>query len=227
MTGYSNYISGVDIYQKLKEDILTLRLKPGQMISENEVANIYNVSRTPIKNAFLRLKGENYIEIVPQKGTFVTLLDMGYIKDAIYMRAVLEMDTFDDIIEKGLSEKVAAKMETILEQQLALVESAAINAISFYEVDNSFHLSLFEAVGRSQMWDIIQYCQVFYTRFRMLDAVATARCTELYREHCQILQAFKAGDRDQLKAAVFGHLHSALPILADRIESEFKEYFVH
>jgi len=226
VTGYSNYISGVDIYQKLKEDILTLRLKPGQMISENEVANIYNVSRTPIKNAFLRLKGENYIEIVPQKGTFVTLLDMKYIRDAIYMRAVLEMDTFDDIIKRGLSDKVAAKLEDVLERQRMLVESAAINAISFYEVDNSFHLSLFEAVGRKQMWDIIQYCQVFYTRFRMLDSVATARYNELYREHCQILQAFKANDMAQLKSAVFGHLHGALPILADRIETEFKEYFV-
>jgi len=73
-------MNGMDIYQKLKDDIITLKLKPGQMISENEIASIYNVSRTPIKNAFLRLKGEKYIEIIPQKGSYVTLLDMKYIR---------------------------------------------------------------------------------------------------------------------------------------------------
>ena len=58
MNTYLKSMSSDDIYHALKDDILNLRLKPGQMISENEIANSYHVSRTPVKTAFLRLKGE-------------------------------------------------------------------------------------------------------------------------------------------------------------------------
>ena len=61
-------INSDEIYLALKEDIINLKLYPGQLISENEIAKQYNVSRTPVKTAFLRLKSEKFIEIVPQKG---------------------------------------------------------------------------------------------------------------------------------------------------------------
>ena len=225
MTGYTNHISADDIYKLLKEDILSLKLKPRQMISENEIASSYNVSRTPIKTAFMRLKGENYIDIVPQRGTFVTPLDMKYIKDAIYMRSVLEYDLLVNLMDTPSADEVAAILEENLNMQRSLVNSGNINPTGFYEVDNNFHLTFYDAMDRRGMWDIIQYCQVFYTRFRMLDAATTSRYQQLYQEHERILRAFKAKDAVGLKSAIFHHLHGALYILADRIDTELKDYF--
>lgn len=226
MNGYQNYMSGDDIYQKIKEDILTLNLKPGQMISENEVASSYNVSRTPVKTAFLRLKGEKYIEIIPQKGSFVTLLDIKYIRDIIYMRSVLEMDMLSTILENETANKVASRLEGNLERQFDLVTSNDISPSAFYNIDSDFHFTLFECANREKMWDVIQDCQVYYTRFRILDTATTARYHELYREHVSIVQALKAGDTARLKTCVFDHLHGNLRTLAAKIDGEYKEYFV-
>ena len=194
-----NGMSGVDIYQKLKEDILTLKLKPGQMISENEVASIYNVSRTPIKNAFLRLKGEKYIEIIPQKGSYVTLLDMKSIKDIIYMRAVLEVDALYNIVEQGLTDEAVKGLQEVLERQQELIESDRISATTFYDVDSEFHHRLFIYTGRERMWEVIQDCQVYYSRFRILDTMTTSRYKELVAEHSRVLEALKSQNRDEIK----------------------------
>ncbi|MCL2069283.1 MAG: GntR family transcriptional regulator [Oscillospiraceae bacterium] len=226
MSGYANHINGVDIYNKLKDDILNLRLKPGQMISENEVASIYNVSRTPIKTAFLRLKGEKYIEIIPQKGSFITLLDMKFIKDIIYMRFVLEMDMINNILDNANLDKLAAALEDNLAAQQKLIALDEVTPSAFYDIDSAFHYALFEAVGREKMWDVIQDCQVYYTRFRILDTLATSRYQELHRDHEDILQALKAGDRQRLRTLVFDHLHGNLRRLAPKIEGEFKNFFV-
>jgi len=225
-SGYTNYINGEEIYTKLKEEILTLKLKPGQMISENEVASLYNVSRTPIKTAFLRLKGEKYIEIVPQKGSFITLLDMKYIKDIIYMRTVLEIDMFNSIIERGDTDRVGEVLEKNLKKQRQLMDSDEITPTSFYDIDSVFHYSLFEAVGREKMWEVIQDCQVYYTRFRILDTSATARYEELYGEHERIIQALKAEDKSKIKTFIYDHLHGNIRRLAPKIDGEFKDYFI-
>jgi len=226
VTGYSNHISGDDVYQKIKEDILTLKLKPGQMISENEIANIYNVSRTPIKNAFLRLKGEQYIEIVPQKGSFVTLLDIRNIRDVIYMRALLELDMLNTIIDEGLTEKAVAGLRANLEEQYKLINSENLTPSSYYIIDNAFHYSLFRIVGRESMWDVIQNYQVYFARFRILDAMTTGRYEDVCLEHDKIIKALEDMDRAKLKKSVMDHLHSGLHRLDAKIKGEFKEFFI-
>ncbi|MCL2579099.1 MAG: GntR family transcriptional regulator [Oscillospiraceae bacterium] len=217
---------GSDIYDKLKEDIISLKLKPGQMISENSVAGEYGVSRTPIKNAFLRLKGEKYIEIIPQKGSYVTLLDMNFIKDIIYMRAVLEYDMHCSIVKQDLTESVCQILEENLARQSEVIHSARLSPTTFYEVDSLFHLALFKAAGRERMWDIIQDCQVYYARFRLLDTLLTQRYEELYSEHVEIFNALKSKDLPKIKSNVFDHLHGNLKALSNKIENEYREYFL-
>jgi len=226
MNNYSNHINGEDLYNKLKTDILTLKLKPGQMISENEIASEYNVSRTPVKTAFLRLKGEKYIEIVPQIGSFVTLLDMKYIRDVIYMRAILEMEMLNDIIDNGKTQAVVMLLEENMSKQHELINSDSVNPSIFYDIDSTFHYTLFEANNHEKMMDIIQDCQVYYTRFRILDTATTERYPELYSEHETILSALKQEDKVLLRKAIFDHLHGNLQRLAPEIEGKYKDYFI-
>ena len=226
MTGYSNHISGVDVYQKIKEDILTLKLKPGQMISENEIANKYHVSRTPIKNAFLRLKGEQYIEIVPQKGSFVTLLDIRNIQDVIYMRALLELDMLNTIIEEGLTEKAVEGLKANLEEQYKIINSENFTPSIYIDTDNAFHFLLFRLAGRESMWDVVLNYQVYFTRFRLLDVTTSARYDITCLEHQKIIESLEEKNRSKLKKSVMDHLHSSLYRLDDKIKGEFKDYFV-
>ncbi|MCY9421621.1 GntR family transcriptional regulator, partial [Bacillus paralicheniformis] len=64
------------IYQMLKEEIMKFRLVPGELISEKEISERYEVSRTPVREAFLQLSREGLLEVYPQKGTRVSLIDL-------------------------------------------------------------------------------------------------------------------------------------------------------
>ena len=67
------------IYYTLKNEIIFLKLKPGALISEIEMAHRFNVSRTPIRQVFSKLNEEGLIDIIPQKGSFVSLIDLKYV----------------------------------------------------------------------------------------------------------------------------------------------------
>lgn len=221
----SSYLNNDEIYQALKKDIVNLKLLPGQMISENEISKKYMVSRTPVKSAFLRLMSEKFIEIIPQRGSYVTLLDMEYIKETIYMRMILETTVLLSVTNR-LSGEDIAKLQDNLSFQEELVRSPQVEPKEFYETDGQFHCLLFSFAGKQKLWNIIQEFQVHYSRFRMLDIVATGRFVELYQEHVKIFEAIKENRPKDLEQLLHDHLHGNLNRLADRLNTEFKDYFL-
>lgn len=214
-----------DIYLALKEDILNLRLLPGQMISENEISKQYNVSRTPVKAAFLKLSCEKFIEIVPQKGTYVTLLDMELIKEIIYMRSVLECKVIREIGNE-IPEIIIDKMADNLAKQEVIIKSERVNPEEFYRLDSEFHSISFEFLGKQKLWQIIQDFQVYYTRFRMLDIVAVGRFDELYKEHYEMFTIMKNGEFEKLEEFMNRHLNGNIKRLGNRIYTDLKDYFI-
>ena len=78
------------VYYWLKEDIMKFRLIPGTHISEKEISGKYEVSRTPVREAFLQLAKEGLLEIYPQKGTRVSLIDLDLVEEARFMRENLD-----------------------------------------------------------------------------------------------------------------------------------------
>ncbi|WP_313559779.1 GntR family transcriptional regulator [Ruminiclostridium cellobioparum] len=93
------------IYQELKNKILNLEYKPGQMISETEISDLLKVSRTPVREVFIRLSHEKLINIYPQKGTFVSLIDLSYVSESVFMRNLLENQIVREIMEKSAPAK--------------------------------------------------------------------------------------------------------------------------
>ena len=66
----------LEIYNQLKEEIIDLKIEPGALISENEISRRFEVSRTPVRDVFLRLCNDGLLEVLPQRGTKVSLIDM-------------------------------------------------------------------------------------------------------------------------------------------------------
>ncbi len=222
---YFKSMNNDEIYLALKEDIINLRLAPGQLISENEISKKYNVSRTPVKTAFLKLSSERFIEIVPQKGTYVTLLDMELIKEIIYMRTVLESTVLKEIIG-DIPEEIILKLAENLKEQEWIVGKDQINPINFYKKDSQFHALLFDFAGKIRLWEIIQEFQVYYTRFRMLDIVALNCFDVLYKEHCELFEIIKDGKKGKVDEMVNRHLHGNINRLGERIYKDLKDYFI-
>src|SRR5690554_2566058 len=79
------------VYETVKNNILNLILKPGQMISEQEISGKLKVSRTPTREAFIKLSEEGLITIYPQKGSYVSLIDIDHVEESLFLREQMEV----------------------------------------------------------------------------------------------------------------------------------------
>ena len=220
-------LNGKEISLALKEDIMNLNLRPGQMISENEVAELYQVSRTPVKNAFTRLESEGFIEVVPKKGTFVTLIDCEYIRAIIHMRYVMEVSVCKTILKDFCLQNITEKLEKNLTEQKQMINSGNISAPCFYEVDSRFHSSLFEHVGQERVWSIIQTNQLHYTRFRLLDTQMTARYNQLYQKHMELFRALCDRNEERFEQNMYEHLHDYLNYVIKSVSGKQRSYLTN
>ena len=90
---------GEQVFETLKREILDLKLEPGRMISENEICERFGVSRTPVRDALRLLQEQGFVETVPYRGTYVTLLSLDNIKQMIYMRVAVETMVLRDFLK--------------------------------------------------------------------------------------------------------------------------------
>ena len=135
------------VYDQLKEQILHLELPPGGSISEIETAKKYNISRTPVRDAFKRLEREGLLEIRPHIGTFISLIDLNAVSDILYIREVLEYSVLSDLAQI-YDKSQDLRIQLLLQEQKDLLASdLPIEELSraFIHSDNEFHTALFDA----------------------------------------------------------------------------------
>ena len=98
MSGTNFRNRGEQVFETLKREILDLKLEPGRMVSENEICERFGVSRTPVRDALRLLQEQGFVETVPYRGTYVTLLSLDNIKQMIYMRVAVETMVLRDFL---------------------------------------------------------------------------------------------------------------------------------
>ncbi len=210
MGGRSKYATSEAVYQQLKEQILHLDLPPGSAISETDTASQYNVSRTPVRDAFKALEMEGLLEIQPHVGTFVSLIDLNEISDILYMREVLEHAVLRDL-SMHFTQSHLLKFNIILENQKNLLASD-LDEISvsreFIKLDNEFHSSLFELAGKRNVWLFLSLVNQQYERFRtFINRTGKTNLEALYEEHCVILDSISNRDLDKLSKTITDHIY--------------------
>lgn len=215
------------IYRVLKEDIIYLRLIPGEIISENDISKRFNVSRTPVRDVFSKLQIDNLIEVRPQRGTFVSLIDFEYVKDIVYMRNVVETQLFTELIDVITPEQLDVLQANLEDQRIAIdrIEGGS-SELEFFTIDSEFHRYAYSILGRSKLWEVIQQLKVHYTRFRMLDLVKTKDFGTLHKEHIKIVELIKQKDKAAIADTMKEHLYGGITRLSDKIKDEYKGYFV-
>lgn len=101
------------VYRVLKDNIMSLELSPGEILSESDLSKKLNVSRTPIREVLIKLKAEKLIEVKPQAGTYVSQIDWNLIEEAIFIRYNLEKEALKEACE-NFSEDTLIEMEKCL-----------------------------------------------------------------------------------------------------------------
>lgn len=204
----------------LRHNILLLNLKPGQLVSENEIAEQLNVSRTPVREAFLELSKASLVEIAPQKGTYISLIDMDIVEETRFMRCVLEIAVAnlvcDVITGSGLKE---------LEENLYLQEFYANRADhrKLYQLDDQFHEIIFRCCRKEMTFNLVYSTMAHFDRIRIL-SLAEMDMRRTVAEHREILAAIQS--KDGKRAAVLMEKHLS-QVISDQavLRKSHPEYF--
>ncbi len=211
------------IYMEVKNKILNLEYKPGQMISETEISELLKVSRTPVREVFIRLSYEKLINIYPQKGTFVSLIDLPFVGESVYMRSLLEHNIIGEILDKGIRQ-LPQDIKRNLRLQKDLVENdGAVE--EFLELDNEFHKIIFSAVGHETIWDIISTTRIHYNRYRVLTMYELEMLKKVFDEHCRLIELIESGDKPALETILKEHHFSGLNH-AEAMKEKYPDYFL-
>lgn len=208
------------VYEQLKQDILFLKLKPGQALGEVEIAQQFGVSRTPVRDAFKKLESEGLIEVKSHIGTYVTLIDLHQISDAIFIRENIEKAV---ISELASNKKIALNMRInyLLSAQKKIVESDISDeelAAKFMELDNEFHRTLFEVANRESVWEYINRLQIHYNRLRIfINQADRSKLKKVCEQHYQIISAIERQESDVANTIYERHLYEQMLLGANEI----------
>lgn len=210
------------ILRDLRTDIMTLRRAPGTAIVEKDIAASYDVSRTPVREALLKLVDEGLIEIFPQSGTFVSRIPLYALRENIVIRQALEMMSARFAASRATEEDCQA-LAAIMERLTKAAEE--VNNHDFHEADEDFHATIAQIAGYPGLWRITQLVKVQMDRCRRLTLPQAGRLNRVITEHQVIVDAIKAGDVDAASRTMSDHLEKLMADL-DGIRDHDPDYFV-
>jgi len=210
------------IYSDLRAELVSLQRRPGDAISEAQIALSYGVSRTPVREAILKLSDEGLLEIYPQSGIFVSRIPVAALPEAIIIRKALEETTARLAAERATSSQILA-LRSILERQREA--SAAGDSDTFHQADELFHATVADVAGHPGIWKFIQQVKVHVDRYRRLTLPQHGRIPKVIAEHEAVLTAIEAHDPERARRAMEAHLESLLDNISttQHINPEFFE----
>jgi DNA-binding GntR family transcriptional regulator len=208
-------------YRALRDAIVAAELEPGQRISENELAERLAVSRTPIREALIRLRDERFVQIVPQLGTFVTRISVAAVEDAQFIRESLECAAVRLAATRAQDGDIAA-LAGLVRRQAEVTGHGDYDR--FAVLDDEFHAALCEMAGRPVAWEVAQRVKGHLNRVRRLSLPQPRYLDEMVAEHRLVLEALDQRDPDAAEATLRHHLRMVLSALP-AIRAQHPDYF--
>jgi DNA-binding GntR family transcriptional regulator len=192
------------VYTHVKQAVLHRRYEGGMLLTEGELAEAVGVSRTPVREALLRLETEGLLKLYPKKGALVLPVAAQEITDVVETRLLVE----EHAVRKTsvpVRTDLIARLEELLHEQRAHAESGDLAA--FAVSDRGFHAEIVKSTGNEILTRL--YDQLRDRQLRMGVAVMHAhpdRIAKNITEHTEIMEALRAGDADAAADAVHQHV---------------------
>ena len=208
-------------YTWLRREVLSARLLPGQTISENEIAARLGVSRTPVREAIIRLEGEGLVSVRPQVGTVVAPIDLDAVADGQFLREAIECRTVT-LAAAQVRAADARTLRALLREQARAVHRH--DQAEFIALDDRMHRHLVGMAGRPRVWQRVEEVKAQLDRVRVLSLEDRDWLATILAQHEDIVRHVLAGDAPAAAAAMELHLRAVFASI-DAIARERPEYF--
>jgi Transcriptional regulators len=209
------------VFRSLKQNMMNFKLAPGTAMSEQEVADLLKVSRTPVREAFIRLSQEGLLDIVPQKGTYVSYIDLESVEESKFLRETLETAIMEIACKSFPDEQLFELQSNVILQELCYKEK---NSARFYELDEALHRLIFEGCKKARIWATMQQLHAHYNRVRMLNVAGGHEVFVLLEQHKMLVQAIREKNVALGIKTIKQHLNKVRFDLKDLLE-DYPEYF--
>ena len=196
-----------------------MRLTPATALSEQEIAGRLNVSRQPVREAFIKLSEIGLVRVLPQRGTFVVKISAKDVADARLVREAVECAIARRASE-GIGKAATDELRAILSEQ----RKAARDPEAFFMLDEAFHRGLASAADCTYAWKVIEDAKAQMDRVRFLSLPHATPARHLIKQHQAILDAVAAGRASAAEKAMQDHLREILKSLP-RLAREFPDMF--
>lgn len=203
----------------LKENIISLDLAPGSTVSENEIASLLGISRTPVREALSELSRVGIVEVMPQKGSRISLIDYSMVEQSRFLRLVLEREVVRLICR---SEVDLSSLEENLRLQSFYLEHHKPDKL--LELDNQFHALLYVLSDKMHLYSwMMEDLTIHFDRVRQMSLIAV-KDLKIVSDHEALCEAMKARDEDLAAQLVEKHL-SRYKLDEQVIRQTYPDYF--
>lgn len=199
-------------YRIIKDSIMSLKLKPGQSISEVELAEALSLSRTPIREVLTKLREEHLVEVIPQVGTYISKINPQLISEASFMRYTLEKEVLKQACESFPKTSIYdLKKNMVLQEELIGQKGKERD---FHNLDKEFHQIIFKGNQKENIWKAITRISTHYNRMRLLSEMRYSY-DEVIAQHARIIEILENKECDRVEEIVRKHIIEPMNLWED------------
>lgn len=210
-------------FASLRDAIASLRLRPGQSFSELELARQLGVSRTPVREAVIRLAESGLVDVLPQRGNLVRKISRKAVEDAHFVREAIEVAVVREAATKSLPPAFFTAAGNLIQAQRAAADANDLQR--FLALDDLLHSSIAEAAGRRQVWSVVETQKTQMDRVRFLALAGAVPYARIIGQHVAIIEAIERRDAAASEAAVHIHLAETTAVL-EPLRRQYPDLFV-
>jgi DNA-binding GntR family transcriptional regulator len=210
------------IYAYLRAAIVQLKLVPGTDLDRAELARHFGVSVTPVRDALLKLEEEELVDVFPQHGTRVRVVDLESARNAHFLRLTLELEIARTLAQRH-DDTLVRDLQGFVAQQRACTGRGDMEG--FAQADHAFHERMYVAARAEQLWRLMRGKSGNMDRLRRLHLLESGKAESVAQEHADIAAAIAQGDAELAEAGVRKHLGGTLSQLAS-LRERYPDYLV-
>lgn len=221
-TGGGSRSAAARVFDRLLEQILKVELKPFERVSEETLAETFEVSRTPVREALARLARMGLIDIYPQRGSIIAPLRLADLRKSQFLREALEVE----LMLRALDRDDHDALVTALRNEITVQEAFAAIADDrrFYQSDETLHRLIAVHAGFPGIWADISVAKLHMDRFRSLSFPQLDGMEIVLAQHREIVAAIAAHDRAGAEAVMRKHLRRIFEVV-DLVRARFPDCF--
>ena len=206
-------------YRTLRRNIMRFHMQPGELINEAELSALLQVSRTPVHEALIKLRGERLVDVVPRKESKVSRIEISLVNDGVFLRCCIEPRILR-IVQGNLSPARIEALLKNLERQHMMVDTQ--NYYDYNTVDDEFHRILFDAAGKQHIFHNLRQMSTHLDRIRALVSIegGMESIEANYEEHIKLFEfaAFHVPLEVSLEDYIAAHI--------TRFQSKMKDFIL-